>query len=263
MGWETVVATIFQAGNRIVINPAGFFVYNGAPTLGNLLFSITNADGTDPFGNTYFKTATLYLGTALINLDIASGTPQLSFPTGAVTEETGASIFTQVNNAGLASEQIIEFFVGPASTTDDYRTIMEFLGSPHNAPNTASGNIAVYLGNTQLSRPLQWTAVTGVWQPMTPLLNGWAVGTGTAPRYRINAMNEVEIQGSLNSTPAFATTFFQLPIGYRPANGGIFQMVDQSGTNFYYGSVDTSGNLVRNGPSANEPFFFEGIFPLS
>ncbi len=263
MPWETVIATIFQAGDRVVIDSAGLFIYNGAPTLGNLLFSIANASGTDQSGNSYFKTATLYLGTAAINLDIATGTPQLSYPTGVSTEGTPASIFTQPNNTGLVNEQIVEFFVGPESAVDNYRTIMEFLSSPHNAANTASGNIGIYQGNTQISRALNWDDRTGNWASMTPLLNGWIAGTGVAPRYRINAMNEVEVQGTLNSTPAFASTFFQLPAGYIPANGGIFQMVDQSGSNFYYGSVDTAGNLVRNGPSANEPFFFEGIFPLS
>jgi hypothetical protein len=263
MPWETVIATVFQAGNLVVINPAGLFIYNGSPTLGNLLFSITNADGTDPYGNVYFKTATLYLGAAAINLDIQTGTPQLSFPTGAATEATPASIFAQRINTGLANEQIIEFFVGPESTVDNYRTIMEFLSSPHNAANTASGNIGIYQGNTQLARALNWDDRTGNFITMTPLLNGWVAGTGTVPRYRINAMNEVEIQGSLNSTPAFATTFFQLPTGYIPSNRSIFQMVDESGSNQYWGSVDTSGNLTRNGPSANQPFFFWGIIPLS
>lgn len=263
MGWETVVAAVFQAGNRVVINSAGLFVYNGAPTLGNLLFSISNANGTDQYGNHYFRAATLYLGNAAINMDIASGTPQLSFPTGATSEQTPASTFTQISNTGLANEQIIQFFVGPASTGDDYRTIMEFLSSPHNAANTASGNIGVYQGNTQLARPLAWDANTGNWQNMSPLLNGWAVGSNGGCRYRRNALNEVELQGSLNSSGASNLNFFQLPAGYRPLQPGLFQMNDLTANGVYSGTCDTSGNLNVNGPPAAIQMMFQGFFALS
>lgn len=52
-GFRNRLLPFFQAGNRIVINRNGFFVYNGPPALGNLIASITFAAGTDPKGNPY------------------------------------------------------------------------------------------------------------------------------------------------------------------------------------------------------------------
>lgn len=263
MPWETVIAAVFQAGNRIVINPLGLFVYNGAPAHGNLLFSISNTSFTDPYGNLVQKTATLYLGSSYINLDIAAGVPQLSFPTGAVSEQTPASQFGQINNSGLANEQIAEFFVGPASTVDDYRTIMQFLSSPHNAANTASGSIGIYQGGTQLSQALGWDANTGNWQAMTPFLNGFTTGTNGSCRYRRNGFNEVEVQGSLNTAGATALTFFQLPAGYRPSQPGLFQMTDLTAGGAYFGTCDTSGNLLIHGAGASIQMMFQGFFSLN
>lgn len=48
----TITGTTFN-GLDFIINSAGFFFYTGVPALGNLIQSITNANGTDQFGNNY------------------------------------------------------------------------------------------------------------------------------------------------------------------------------------------------------------------
>lgn len=53
MGWQNVVAEIFRAGNQVVINRQGFFIYNGPPALGNLIVSAAPAAGIDPKGNAF------------------------------------------------------------------------------------------------------------------------------------------------------------------------------------------------------------------
>ena len=52
MGWQETLATIFE-GTDFVFNSGGMFFYNGPPAFGNLIISITNNEGTDPFGNLY------------------------------------------------------------------------------------------------------------------------------------------------------------------------------------------------------------------
>lgn len=51
MGWQNVFAAIFQAGNRIIINGNGFFIYNGTPAFGNLLAAFVPENYTDQYGN--------------------------------------------------------------------------------------------------------------------------------------------------------------------------------------------------------------------
>ena len=61
MGWQTTIATVFQAGNTI-INRIGAFVYEGKPGNGNLIASITNVSGeaTPPYTNDILAGITSY-----------------------------------------------------------------------------------------------------------------------------------------------------------------------------------------------------------
>lgn len=72
--------------------------YNGTPAFGNLLASISDANGTDSYGNTYLEGITSYqtTGTRYVNIDgarISSGAVILGIPTEdpwtAVTMGTG------------------------------------------------------------------------------------------------------------------------------------------------------------------------------
>lgn len=51
-GFSIGTGSVFE-GTDFVIDSAGFFFYSGPPAHGNLIASITNSSGTDPFGNPY------------------------------------------------------------------------------------------------------------------------------------------------------------------------------------------------------------------
>lgn len=54
----------------------------------------------------------------------------------------------------------------------------------------------------------------GVWQDMTPLVNGWVAG-GVAPQFMKDSRGRVFFRGQLTGVAA-ATGAFTLPVGYRP-----------------------------------------------
>lgn len=51
MGWQSVFAVVFQAGNTTVIDANGIRVYQGAPAFNNLILSAGLGNFTDAFGN--------------------------------------------------------------------------------------------------------------------------------------------------------------------------------------------------------------------
>src|SRR5690349_13366104 len=60
MGWETEAIPILIAGNTIIVNSSGLFMYNGKPAANNLLLAESPTDFTDPYGNTGFAGLNVY-----------------------------------------------------------------------------------------------------------------------------------------------------------------------------------------------------------
>jgi hypothetical protein len=102
------------AGNDFILNSSGLFLYSSTPALGNLVTSITQAAGTDGFGNVYAAGITFYAsGTAYTaltasidgNLTLtpsASGTGGgIELPALTGTPASAGSIFYSAN--GVAS----------------------------------------------------------------------------------------------------------------------------------------------------------------
>lgn len=56
-------------GTDFIINSSGAFFYSGTPANGNLIASITSANGTDGFGNSYIAGITSYAGATYASLD--------------------------------------------------------------------------------------------------------------------------------------------------------------------------------------------------
>jgi hypothetical protein len=67
-GFQNELVPFFQAGNRVIINKTGLFVYNGPPALGNLVGSITAGGGVDPYGNAYQPTISSYFNTQIASM---------------------------------------------------------------------------------------------------------------------------------------------------------------------------------------------------
>jgi len=101
MPWQNVFAAVLQAGNTVVINSQGQFIYNGIPTLGNLVASLAPTGGTDAYGNTYFAGLCSYSphagsGTPFLVAQLFQGGASLG-PPGAFSGAGGAT------TAGISS----------------------------------------------------------------------------------------------------------------------------------------------------------------
>lgn len=105
MGWQAINAVILHAGNTI-ITPAGLFVYNPSPGVGNLIFSVAPAATTkDSFGNTV-------VGNGAVSY--ASG------DTGQYAELTNAALLLQIPGAfapGEVNAQAAGFTVMQSGST--------------------------------------------------------------------------------------------------------------------------------------------------
>ena len=71
-------------GNDFILDATGFYLYSGAPALGNLILSVTAAAGTDPEGNTVpaagvtsYASSTQWsnLNAAVLSFQAAAGQP--------------------------------------------------------------------------------------------------------------------------------------------------------------------------------------------
>jgi hypothetical protein len=199
-GFPLSVATVFQAGNTIVINSAGEFVYSGVPGAGNLVASIAPGPGTDPYGNAYLAGFASYFGTNTIQMNAG----ELDF---LLSSALQAFIGTVAHGIQLTG----------GTNTDAFLASLNILGGAA-AQIIASPSVLAQDPNVAFTQAESW-------HPLT-LQNGWANrGAGFIPaRYRLLASppNTVEIEGNVSSgTIANGTVLANLPATaagpYRPA----------------------------------------------
>ena len=229
----TIRGTFF--GTDFILNATGLYFYSGTPALGNLILSITNAGGFDPFGNVvpvggFFMYETS--GNALLGLiwnTVAGSQPLVALFPDSSFGFTGHSPFvlSQANNKGLASE-FLALAMGPGGPVTS-PVMLQLLGASPDG-TTSIPHMRVYAGaNYTLACDILLNGIfaaqpgtnnTETWHPMT-LLSSWAAVAGfAAPQYRIVAApaNSVEITASLNAAAATAGLVATLPAGYRPAH---------------------------------------------
>jgi hypothetical protein len=109
-----VTASTFE-GTDFAISPAGAFFYSGTPATGNLILSIANASGTDPYGNTYPEGLTVgEPGMPQIELFTSAGAAEAAFPTHASGEDTAATLFA-ATFAGTTGNSLLQI-TGPSAT---------------------------------------------------------------------------------------------------------------------------------------------------
>jgi hypothetical protein len=118
-GWQLLqsgLATFFNVvlsggtvtGPDYILNPSGFFFYNGAPANGNLIISIAPAAGTDGFGNNYPAGIEIFGATAFQSSSgnntaiLQSGSLQFFFILAnlLVLSSQGAFLYTGSGGAG-------------------------------------------------------------------------------------------------------------------------------------------------------------------
>lgn len=96
--------------NTVVVEGAngGFFAYNGPPTIGNLIASLSGAAGVDPYGNTYpqgFAIFGLSGGSVIIDPGANSGVPFIFlYPKGATKLQLPPQVYSGALNAGGSNE---------------------------------------------------------------------------------------------------------------------------------------------------------------
>jgi hypothetical protein len=120
-GFPNPVAALFQAGNTIVINASGLFIYQGAPAAGNLIGSWATSPGTDPYGNPFAGGLSVGgPGAAQVQLipDSGTGAAALALPSNAGDEAIVPSVSGGTLNPGAASAQPYLAVTGPANSSD-------------------------------------------------------------------------------------------------------------------------------------------------
>jgi hypothetical protein len=177
-------AGIFR-GRLVVISGSGangstgLFVYTGAPAAGNLLLSVAAVAGTDPYGNAYEPGLQIF-GTGDVGQSIqmgvgASGTAELSMPTGSGFELVPANLFTGVSGTGLTKD-MQSGLSGPQANVAGAEDWVQIIMGSNNAGGTgpAVGEL-VYVNNAQVgSLRLSWGS------------QGVSIGTLTSPVFLAN-----------------------------------------------------------------------------
>lgn len=141
-------------GTNYVINSAGAFFYSPSEAAGNLINSITNSSGTDPFGNNYLTGSASYGG----NQATTSVNGVLFFYTGSLAGGwvQQGSIQADTSNAGQIDVQGAEQVSGNLIVQGTTIT-----GSSVTSVSVPSATIDVHNGNVNLNmaRPPNYAAV--------------------------------------------------------------------------------------------------------
>jgi hypothetical protein len=207
-----VDATTITGASLIADGTAGeVLVYSGAPSVGDLIASVSPVAGTDTFGNTVNQGVWSYIaspGSGSAGLDGAN----LTMGDGHSTWNIGPDFYT------------------PASA--DYLTLV----------NAVTG-AAVWIdanGSIHASAPGSFAPES--WHPAA-LLNGWANAGGGlyGCQYTKLATNKVTLMGVINSAAMTNAQFMTLPLGYRPLNtGGDYGIGEHTST-----ALGTQGAFLR------------------
>lgn len=223
-------AEIFQGqfdGTNYVINSAGAFFYSGAPASGNLIASITNAAGSDTYGNAYDAGITAYDpstgeyaqltgGSAAIGV---SGTQTGALIGGAPVTITSGPVAELYAIDGASTLSTILDLVGPASPGAG---AAYFYGWEPTASSTTDVTVGV-LGSVkaliagspgssptvETTHPLGALGVTGI-------------DITVSNYYRLpDGGIFISIKGSATGTVSAGSKTFPnaLPAGYQPATG--------------------------------------------
>ena len=135
-------------GTDYVINSTGIFLYSSAPAAGNLVNSITNFSGTDPYGNHYLTGSASYgnsNGQAVANVDGV-----LFFYTGSLAagwtqqgsiqaDTTNPDQIDTEGNAQISGNLIVQ---GTALTVNGTNIIAALSGQPTTTNGLPNGGIA-------------------------------------------------------------------------------------------------------------------------
>jgi hypothetical protein len=241
-------------GTDFIINANGAYFYSGTPTAGNLIASITNANGTDPFGNTVW-----------------GGVSSYDLTDGSVTQIFDGQLLTLGNGVGIgtgAQSDMYSSGTGTFIAAGGY-TVLFGAATGVNASaqmflyDSAAGGGTPYIAtpNTALAVPSIAALVSGVpevWHYVGAAGNpafgaGWSnVGSpndGLAYKF-LAEKNAVWVKGYVNNaTAANAASVFTLPAAYRPASQQFFTFIEDPNTTITLkAGLVTTGGVVELAP---------------
>jgi hypothetical protein len=276
MGWQAFVAPFIQAGNTIILNGSGLFIYNGTPALGNLVYSSAPVAGTDPYGNVYQQDPTVYNpGTsAYVNISsnqAAGGNSGILFHAPGATH-INTSVPTQVSgratNAGAANEvEILQLTSGQSTSlfSADMALFSQSADStiPAQIQQTLAGNLLTTLLPTQwnVSVPISCTLGTpttpsvitngGYTRIASPFSNGWVSGGGGTDAngiiYRMLNDGSYEVWFDIiNPGAQVNSVVTNLPSPFRPQKNFKHEIAG-SLANCVWMQFNTNGDIVAVG----------------
>lgn len=184
MGWQSSVVQVFEAGFTVIQDPNGLRVYNGIPTLGNLISSVAQAQFTDDFGNLVLQGTTTYSHQfAPISHWIAQN--QIGNILQWMSAGTEAGPWTQVS--------AIQYKEPPSQSTANFG--LTLAGDLAFAGVDANNNGRVVLLNSYLhENDPNAVAAVETWHTLA-LSGSWAAVTGQTPQYKLMADQTVQLVG--------------------------------------------------------------------
>jgi hypothetical protein len=208
-------------GTNYTINNMGLFMYSGAPVLGNLIASITELPGTDPYGNAYLSGIVSYSGatfSSLVDSNLLVGVVSQAIDAGLVGLTGGGAMFLS-SPTHLADGATMALVNGSVAVTPTSSA-----GYPHLDIGASSAGTMAWIngaiirstvsGGTSTAETWHAPAYNANWAGTTTY-GGLSGGLGTL-RYRKDAEDNVWLLGAFVAAAGAASAVFQLPTGYRP-----------------------------------------------
>lgn len=242
---------------------SGIFGYSPAPGTGDLVFSVSAAAGTDPFGNQYAAGITVYAPNSLF-ANMQAG----KFLWGQIV--AGALDFTDAGALfAAAGDTFLTGTSQPLTTFTDAVKLRLLAGQPnqHGALNLAPYLLLLDTAGTSqmdfgLSGAVVHTDLNGAfssWQAPA-LAAGWSAAGFAGDQtfqVRLDGMDNIVLDGEMTAPalPANTTTSVlasPLPAAYRPAKGHRFPIFQQTagGGTFAQGIIHSDGNVFVTNPTA-------------
>jgi hypothetical protein len=212
----------------------GVFVYDGTPGAGNLIASVTNANGTDPFGNAYLKGITSYgtdgsytqiaeFGASVINLqpsnepgaDFVPGEIDAISFTGPGSGQTAEVVVTAPTDNNIVGDQAATLVVTNRGTGTQCRAELD--------GDLVELNGIVEYNNAVEASSVQTDSGTVTSTTYTPTRTGSAntVGAGffTPPSGKVKLFWQCGVSNS--STTAFTLISFEVRTGGLVGSGTV------------------------------------------
>lgn len=242
--------------------------YNGTPTAGNLIFSISGTNGTDPFGNHYASGMVTYAvslisDVALQNGNLVLGNADTDFANAgrvfsSLTFGGDVSIHTGTNASVGILDQVRANFRAGASSQPSGGALTPYF-------NLIDGDLTSAV-DVQLSGSVIATDLSGnleTWHTPAYRAN-WVAGTafsglgGDGLHYRRTAEDEVWLLGLAKANAGAGTFVLDLPAGYHPIPGAVFGTPhgilhrDRAGAIATVEmAIDNTGQVILGQPVAN------------